>query len=228
MGHGLPTVLVTGGTRGIGRAVCDALAHDHHLVVGGRDAATVASVVATYPSAEGFVADVTDPDAVARAVDRLDEVYAVVHSAGIWSEGNVADVGREQWRQVFDVNVVAVADLTRLLLPRLRDARGHVVLLNSGAGLTARAGLGPYCASKFALVAFADALRDEERGVVRVTSVHPGRVDTDMQEEIFALAGEPYVGSQHIRPASVAATIRLALELGRDANVDSISVRSGL
>lgn len=227
MSSQLPSVLVTGGTRGIGRAVCDILAPDHHLIVGGRDADTVAAVVAGYPSAEGFVAELTDPAATARAVERLGEVDAVVHSAGIWSQGTVADVSRDQWREVLEINVVAVADLTRMLLPRLRAARGHVVLINSGAGLVARANIGPYSASKFALVALADSLREEERGVVRVTSVHPGRVGTDMQEEIFALAGKPYEAGEHIRPESIAASVRLALALGRDANVDSISVRSG-
>ena len=67
MSSQLPSVLVTGGTRGIGRAVCDILAPDHHLIVGGRDADTVAAVVAGYPSAEGFVAELTDPAATARA-----------------------------------------------------------------------------------------------------------------------------------------------------------------
>lgn len=227
MSSNLPSVVVTGGTRGIGRAVCDLLAPDHHLIVGGRDADAVTRAVAGYPSAEGFVADLTDPTTTADAVARLGGVSAVVHSAGIWSQGTVADVSRDQWREVLEINVVAVADLTRMLLPRLRESRGHVVLINSGAGLVARANIGPYSASKFALVAFADALREEERGVIRVTSVHPGRVDTEMQEEIFARSGKPYNGTDHIRPESIATAIRMVLALGLDANVDSISVRSG-
>jgi len=220
-----PAILVTGGTRGIGRAVCDALAADHHLLIGGRDADAVAERIAQYPSAEGFVADLTDAAATALATAAIDSLDGLVHSAGSWSAGRIADVPRDQWRQVFELNVVAVADLTRMLLPALRAARGRVILLNSGAGLTARAGIGPYCASKFALRAFADSLREEERGLIGVTSIHPGRVDTDMQAAISAAAGLPYRRADHLRPTSVAATVRLALSMGPDANLDSLSLR---
>lgn len=222
----MQTVLVTGGTRGIGRAVVSLLSPTWRVVVGGRDAAAVAAVVARCPDAQGFVADLTDPDAVANAIAGLGHVDAVVHSAGAVAHARADELGREEWLRVLDINVVAVAELTRLLLPRLREARGQIVVINSGAGLTAKPGNAIYAASKFALRAWADALRAEEHGTVRVTSVHPGRVDTDMQRKLQAAEGrERYDTTQVMSAEAVARAVRCALEAPSDACLESISIR---
>ena len=77
------------------------------------------------------------------------------------------------------------------LLPALRTAGGHVVFVNSGAGINASPGLASYSASKFALRGFADSLRNDEPSL-RVTSVHPGRIATEMQEKLVAYEGREY------------------------------------
>ncbi|MDO5535114.1 MAG: SDR family oxidoreductase [Propionibacteriaceae bacterium] len=224
-----PTVLVTGGTRGIGREVVRQLCESWRVVVGGTSAEAVAAVVDDCPDAVGFVCDLTDEDAVAVAVAELGSVDAVVHSAGVVGYGSVEDTRREDWRRVMEVNVVAVADLTRLLLPSLREASGTVVVVNSGSGFNAGPNGAVYAASKFAVRAWADALRAEERGAVRVCSVHPGRVDTDMQRELQAAEGRDYDPSIALTVTSVAKAVAFALEADADATVETISVRpSGL
>jgi len=182
-----PLALVTGASRGIGAAVAHALAPTHDLLLGGRDADALESLAADLPGAREWPVELTDPGAVADAVRGVEGLDVLVHSAGIGQLGTIEDSPAEQWRRTFEINVVAVAELTRLLLPALRAARGQVVCINSGAGHTARPGWGSYAASKFALRAFADALRAEEAGHgVRVTSVHPGRTDTEMQRAVVA------------------------------------------
>lgn len=218
-------ILITGGTRGIGRAVAAALAADHHVVVGGRHAAAVDEVVAQLPQASPFVCDLTDEADTARAVSDLGPVDGVVHSAGVALLGPVDEMSRDQWRSVFEINVVAVADLTRLLLPGLRERQGQVIFINSGSGLRSWPDSSVYCASKFALTALADALREEERGRVRVSSIHPGRVDTDMQRELQAALGRPYRAADHLTATSVAALVRAAVVATPEASVDTVSIR---
>lgn len=220
-----PLALVTGASRGIGAAVATALAPSHDLLLGGRDEQALARVAdALGDRARPWPVELTDPAALAGATERIDRLDVLVHSAGVGGLGTVAETDAATWRRQFEVNVVAVAELTRLLLPALRAARGHVVLVNSGAGLAARPGWGPYAASKFALRAFADALRGEEPDL-RVTSVHPGRVDTDMQRAVVAREGGTYDPSAYLRPESVAAAIVQAVTAPADAHLTELVVR---
>lgn len=224
-----PAVLITGANRGIGRAVAEDLARDHHLILGGRDEQALTQLAAQFPSAEVFVAELTDYAAVAAAVDALDlsaGLAGVVHSAGILANGTVEESAPEQWTESFEINVVAVAELTRVLLPALRRARGTVVMINSGSGINAVRTRGAYSASKFAMRGLADSLRAEERdNGVRVSSIHPGRVATDMQRQLRSFEGGEYQEENYLQPASVAAAVGLALRLPEDASLESVSIR---
>lgn len=217
-----PVALVTGASRGIGRAIALALSPTHHVLVGGRDADRVAEVVAELESGAPFIVDLTDEAALTEAAAGIDSLDVLVHSAGLVAYGPLADSTTAQWRELLEVNVVAPATVTRLMLPVLRAGRGLVVFINSGAGLTTHRGFSAYSASKFALTALADALRFDEHGRVRVTSVHPGRVATDMQAQLTALQGMPYVPDAHLDPADVARAVRLAVDLPPDASLDSL------
>lgn len=224
-----PVALVTGATRGLGRAIADVLAPDHRLLVGGRDAASVEAVAAELPDARPFIADLADPASLERAVaeqvapqGRLD---VLVHNAGIAGRGTVASTPREQWRRMLEVDVVAVADLTRLALPLLRAAGGLVVVINSGSGLRGHPGDAAYCSAKFALRGLTECLREEERGRVRVTSIHPGRIDTDMQAALQASDGRAYDPAEHMDARDVAAAVRLAVDLPPSTSLEELSVR---
>jgi NADP-dependent 3-hydroxy acid dehydrogenase YdfG len=221
-----PLALVTGASRGIGAAVARALAPGHDLLLGGRDTSALEALAQELPGARPWPVDLTDSATVGEAAGGIERLDVLVHSAGVGLLGTVAETPAATWRQQFEINVVAVAELTRLLLPALRAARGRVVLLNSGAGLTARAGWASYAASKFALRAFADALRAEESGNgVRVTSLHPGRVDTDMQRGVVAHEGGEYRPEAYLRPESVAGAVLLAVTAPDDAELTELVLR---
>lgn len=162
---------------------------------------------------------VTEADVA--GIDRLD---VLVHSAGVVTLGRIAETPAEVWRRTMEINVVAVAELTRLLLPALRAAGGHVVAVNSGAGQRANPNWGSYAASKFALRAFADALRLEEPGL-RVTTVYPGRIDTDMQRGVRAQENGTYEPEKYLAPESVARAVAAAVTASPDAHVTEITVR---
>ncbi|MFE1513766.1 SDR family oxidoreductase [Corynebacterium bovis] len=235
-----PVALVTGGSRGIGRAVAADLLRDHRVIVGASSRGSALAAARELADAAGsageevpevFAADLTDPDAIRAEVDRLvdgglDRLDVLVHSAGVAPMETVGDATWAQWQHVLTVNVVAVAELTRLLLPALRAAGGTVVAVNSGSGYTSGVAQGLYSGSKFALRALTDALREEERGRVRVSSVHPGKVDTDMQVDLQRRKGNrDYDGSVYVRPESVARAVRLAVETTDEAMIDEVHVR---
>ncbi|NLU84537.1 SDR family oxidoreductase [Rhodococcus sp. HNM0569] len=224
-----PTALVTGASRGLGAAIAHALAPTHDLVLGARTREALDPILAEIPGARPFVADLTDDDAVTAAVDELTSngvtaLDVLVHNAGIAELGTTEEAAPDMWRRTFDVNVVAVVQLTRLLLPALRAGHGHVVFVNSGAGLRANPGWGAYAASKFALKAFADALRGEE-SELRVTSIHPGRIDTEMQRAIVAHEGGQYHADRYLKPKTVATAVRNVVQTADDAHPTEVILR---
>jgi len=221
-----PLALITGATRGIGKATAEALAETHDLLLGGRDVDALKSLAAELPSARPWPVELTDPTALAAATAGLHRLDVIVHSAGISRLGALTEVTAEDWRESYEVNVIAVVELTRLLLPALRAAEGHVVLINSGSGLKANPKWGAYAASKFALRAYADVLRaEEEPNGLRVTSVHPGRTATDMQKQVRDFEGGDYVPEKYMRPSSVAAVIKAAIDTPPDAHVHEMVIR---
>lgn len=220
-----PLAVVTGATGGIGRACVVDLARDHDVLALGRDAGRLAEL-ADLPHVTVRSADLTDVAALPALAAELDRVDVLVHSAAVAGRTTVEAASVQDWRSQLELNVVVPAELTRLLLPALRAARGTVVFLNSGSGLTARGGDAVYAASKFALRALADSLRQEvEADGVVVSSVHPGPVDTQMQRDIQASLGNDYVPERYIRPESVAAAVRAVVDAGEDAQLTSVTVR---
>ncbi|MFF4616760.1 SDR family oxidoreductase [Nonomuraea jabiensis] len=217
-----PTALVTGASRGIGAAVAEALGPTHHVILNGRDEESLAAVAAGLPDARVWPAELTAvTEADVAGIERLD---VLVHSAGINRMGRIADLPAGAWRETLEVNVVAVAELTRLLLPALRGAGGHVVCVNSGSGQRANPEWGAYAASKFALKAFADALRLEESRL-RVTTVYPGRTATGMQRELRRYEGGEFEPEKYLTPQSVARAVLAAVTAGPDAHLTELTLR---
>lgn len=221
-----PVALVTGASRGIGAAVARGLSQTHDVLLGGRDLDALKDLAAELPGARPWPVELTDPAALAEATAAIERLDVLVHSAGVAELGPLADASVDVWRRTLEINVVAVAELTRLLLPLVRAARGHVVLVNSGAGLRGNPGWGVYAASKFALHAFGDVLRAEEEGNgVRVTSIHPGRVDTDMQRDVRAQEDGEYEPERYLRAESVASAVLAAVNATEDAHLTEIIIR---
>ncbi|MEV6770696.1 SDR family oxidoreductase [Nocardia sp. NPDC051030] len=219
-----PTALITGASRGLGAAIARELAPTHRLLLGARTPAALEPILNELPGSAGWPVELTDYPAVARAAEPIERLDVLVHNAGIADLGTIADSSVAQWRNTLEANLIAVAELTRLLLPALRAANGHVVLVNSGAGLRANPGWSAYAASKFGLRAFGDALRLEEPSL-RVTSIHPGRIDTDMQREIVADEGGEYQPRNFLEAATVAGAVRNAVHTPRDAHPTEIVLR---
>jgi NADP-dependent 3-hydroxy acid dehydrogenase YdfG len=228
----MPTHVITGAGAGIGSAVAERLAgRGDELVLLARSKPRADELATAFPQARILVADLARPERLEDAMSEQelpDRVDSLVHAAGVVELAPVGETDVSAWAETLDVNLVAPAELTRVLLPRLRATRGHVVFVNSGSGLRANPTWAAYAASKHGLRALADALRAEEQQTgVRVTSVYPGRVATRMQAKVHAQEGKEYDPSDWIAPDSVATTILTALDLPRDAEMTDVTVRPG-
>ena len=210
--------LITGASRGIGRAIAEDLGKDHHIYAGASKDAS--EVVSALPSAEPFEADLTDTDAILEAAAKIEELDVLVLAAGVMDGGPLEELTDDKWREMMEVNLFAPVTLTRALLPALRRSSGLIITINSGAGFHGMAENSAYCASKFALRGFTESLAQEEAGKVRVTSLHPGRTDTDM---LAGDNGRPKMAADEVDKAA-----RLAVDAGPDAVVEFLRVRPAL
>ncbi|MDJ0341416.1 SDR family oxidoreductase [Streptomyces sp. H10-C2] len=228
----MSTHLITGAGSGIGAAVAQRLLdRGDEVLLLARDAGRAKELASRFTGARTLVGDLAEPARLSWAFahqalpDRLD---SLLHIAGVVELGGIGELTAKVWQQTLAVNLIAPAELTRLVLPQLRMSHGQVVFVNSGAGLAAHANWGVYAASKHGLKAVADALRQEEHGNgVRVTSVYPGRTATPMQEKVHHQEGAEYDASRWIDPESVATAILTALDLPRDAEINDLTIRPG-
>jgi 3-oxoacyl-[acyl-carrier protein] reductase len=178
--------LVTGGSRGIGLAIAQALiAQQASVVITGTSEAHIASAREKLgPAALGIRADVRDyasvESAVKAAVDRFGGLDILVNNAGIGIFGAVAEMSLDEWNDVIGTNLTGVFHCTRAALPHLRArGSGWIINISSLAGTNAFADGAAYCASKAGLNAFSEALMQEVRHQgIKVAYVMPGSVRT--------------------------------------------------
>jgi 3-oxoacyl-[acyl-carrier protein] reductase len=212
--------LVTGGSRGIGAAICVALGADGWPVAvnyrTGADGAraTVAAIEAAGGRAVALAGDAADPASPALLLDGAREalggpVLALVNNAGVRADGLALSLSDEEWRVVLETNLGATYRLTRAALREMIRARfGRVINIASVVGPRANAGQANYAASKAAVIAFTKtaAVEVARRGVT-INAVAPGLIATDMTEEIPDAFRERVPAQRAGTPEEVAAAV---------------------
>lgn len=203
------TVLVTGGSSGLGAAVVAAVAGN-----GGRP--YVLDLKPPEHADVPYVAcDLADTAAAAEATRRIAEeaggLDGVVTAAGIDVPGRLADVPAAEWERVVTVDLLAPAAVIRAALPYLLLSGGHVVTVASTLGMRALSDATAYCAAKFGVVGFTRALAAELAGSVGVTLLVPGGMQTsffDGRDQRYRPGPEAVLND----PANVAAAVLFALD----------------
>jgi NAD(P)-dependent dehydrogenase (short-subunit alcohol dehydrogenase family) len=200
-------VLVTGGTRGIGRATAEAfLEAGARVAVNGRTAGSVAAAMEALGRPERIVAAPGDVSTaggceamVGKAVEALGGLDVLVNSAGVVRYAPIEEFDEAAWDQTLDINLKGAFFCVRTALPALRESHGNVVSLASDAGLIGELGLIVYCASKGGVVNMTRAMALEFAPTVRVNCVCPGFVDTDMiRRDGIDLADDPAAAEQEM------------------------------
>ena len=187
--------LVTGASSGIGAATAQLLAREGVVVAAvARRADRLNDLVKGIEAAGGrgaaFAADITtesEADSVARQIlARFGRIDILVNSAGIIRPGGAEASDPAHWREMIDINLLATMYLSRSVLPGMRErGDGHIVVVSSTAGRNVGAGNVGYFASKHAVNAFAEGMRQEVAGFgIRVTIVEPGATTTEVADSI--------------------------------------------
>ena len=194
--------LVTGASRGIGRAIAKRLAAQGAVVVaaarGENAASTVQEVQAAGGTAEAASLDVSDPAAIPAAVDavlaRHARIDILVNNAGIARDQLLLRMRRDEWDQVLATNLTAAFGLTQAVLkPMIRQRSGRVICISSVVGQSGNAGQANYAASKAGLIGFAKSVAQEVASRnVTVNVVAPGLIETDMTRLIAENAREEW------------------------------------
>lgn len=211
--------LITGGTRGIGAAVADALRHDHRLVLTYRSNEAEAEATANRLRERGAEVtlarfDVADGDAVRAALDALDldadPVTTLVHSAGVTSDALLASMRFDEWARVTRTSLDGFYHLAHaLVMPMVRRRWGRIVAVTSIAGQTGNRGQANYAAAKAGLVGACKSLAQEvaKKGVT-VNCVAPGPIETEMLTAEVRERSVPMIPMGRVgRPDEVASVV---------------------
>ena len=205
-GSGRGTAVVTGASSGIGAATVRRLVREGFDVVAAARRKDRLDELAAQTGARPVVCDITSDTSVAALAEAVRECSVLVNNAGgAFGLDPIAVADVEDWRAMYDVNVLGTLRVTRALLPALvAGGRGHVVVMGSTAGRAVYEGGGGYTAAKHGLAAFAETLRLELNGQpVRVTEIAPGMVrteefsqvrfrgDAERAEAVYAGVAEP-------------------------------------
>ena len=180
----MSTALVTGASRGIGRAIAERLAERYEIIAVARSAKLLdelaRSIVQRGGRCRPIVLDVSDHAAVEKSLGSLD-VEVLVNNAGLGIIKPLVDLGVDEWRRQMSVNLDGMFYVTRAVLPGLiARHRGYVMNIGSLAGRNTFVGGTCYSATKHAVIGFSESLMLEVRDAgVRVTVIMPGSVDTD-------------------------------------------------
>ena len=228
------TAVVTGASSGIGEATARLLAQKGCNVVLAARREDRLNALAVELGALSVPTDVTDPAAcaalVARALERFGSLDILVNNAGLGLYGSIADGNPEDWRKMFDVNVLGVLYVTRAAVRRMLErSSGDIVFVSSLAGRRVpRADGTVYAATKHAITALAEGLRMDvhEKGI-RVINVEPGLVRTEFPESSYPSAQRYYAEKEYspLEAEDVAAATVYALQQPPRVSVNEILLR---
>lgn len=198
------TILLTGATKGLGRALVDRFVEKECIVWGcGRSVKEIEALKETYGSPHDFEAvDVSCDTAVKTWIDRLlqrqppdlviNNAAVMNHLAPLW------EIGAEEFDRLIDINIKGVANVIRHVVPAMmRRGSGIIINLSSGWGRSTSAEVAPYCASKYAIEGLSKALADDLPDGLASIPLNPGIIDTDMLRTCFQESAGHYPDAKH-------------------------------
>lgn len=226
--------LITGGARGLGRAIAFALAKEGvHIAITGRNEDALKDTAAELAELDIDVTyaafDVANYHAVQQEIEQLNKRFGnfdiLINNAGIASFSSVVDMDVADWTSIININLLGTYFVTKTILPQLIEKnQGDIIMVSSTAGLNGAATTSAYSASKFGVIGFADSLmREVRKNNIRVCTLMPSTIASDMSKELGLTEGDP---EKVLQPEDFAELIIANLKLPRRAMLKSASLWS--
>jgi 3-oxoacyl-[acyl-carrier protein] reductase len=226
--------LITGGARGLGRAIAFALAKEGvHIAITGRNEDALKDTAAELAELDIDVTyaafDVANYHAVQQEIEQLNKRFGnfdiLINNAGIASFSSVVDMDVADWTSIININLLGTYFVTKAILPQLIEKnQGDIIMVSSTAGLNGAATTSAYSASKFGVIGFADSLmREVRKNNIRVCTLMPSTIASDMSKELGLTEGDP---EKVLQPEDFAELIIANLKLPRRAMLKSASLWS--
>ena len=237
-------VLVTGASRGIGKAIVLALAADSRIVIGTATTESGAQKITDYMetagiSGQGYVLNVTDPASVDALMKSIKDDHGIptilINNAGITRDNLLMRMSDDEWNDIIDTNLTSVFRLSKACLRGMMKARtGRIINITSVVGVSGNAGQANYAAAKAGIIGFSKSMAREvaSRGIT-VNSVAPGFINTDMTSELPEAQKEALLGQVPLSrlgdPAEIAATVAFLASPGASyITGETINVNGGM
>ena len=214
--------LVTGGSDGLGKAIAKRLVASGWQVIIMSPTEEKLKAVSLELGCEYRVGDISDAAQVEKVVQSISKIDALINSAGIWIEGDLATNDPDKIRRVLEVNTLGTILMCRAVIPKMKSAGlGTIINIISMAGLGAKPLRSVYNASKWAITGFTKCLKMETPPEIKVVGIYPALMRTNM----FVTAGNPDKDtSKGLNVEEVAKTIEFVLNFGPDVEISAIEI----
>lgn len=231
-------VIITGASSGLGEATARMLADKGaRLMLAARREDRLKTLTESINDNGGDaryqVTDVTDKQAVQALADQTRTIFGridvLIANAGLMQLAPLDKLKIDEWDDMIDINIKGVLYSLGAVLPTMREQEsGHIINLSSVAGHTVFPGAAAYCATKYAVKAISEGIRQEANGEIRATNISPGAVETELTEHITdpdAREGADELYSVAIGSDAIARAVTYAIEQPGDVDVNEIIIR---
>ena len=200
------TALITGGSKGIGKAICLALAKEKaNIIIAARNDSEIKETMDELKKMDSKAiaihVDVRNEEdvknLVSRAIDEYGRLDILINNAGVAHKKRLEETTMEKYNEIMDTNLKGVFLCTKYTIPHIRKSKnGKIINISSVAGLHGIPELSVYSASKFGVNGLTESIASELEGEIKVYSICPGGVDTEMYRSLFAK--RPELKPEHI------------------------------
>ena len=216
-------VLITGGSDGLGKTIAQELSKEYEVIVIAKNEEKLKNV-AEKIKCKYYVCDVSNYEEVDKLFKKIGKIDILINNAGLWVQEELDTNSFERIKDVISVNLLGVINCTKACLPEMKKCEsGHIININSQAGINYKKERVVYNASKWGVTGFSKSLEDEVKKYgIKVTDIMPGKMKTDMFKKLNIEKSM----SDGLETIQVAKLIKFILSLPKDVNIPEVGIKN--